>query len=188
MCLLYADEDDRLDVLSRYIESGLRDGDDVCYFADVDSAAELDAAARSLLGPVDPARGPGRLQVSRAVDTYCPDGRFSAARMLDTLANAHQTAVAAGRAGARVAGEMTWSRRGLPGSEELVDYEARINRLVREVPTTAVCQYDTRRFDGRTLYGILRVHPMMIVRGHVVENPYYADPEDPGALPFEAHA
>jgi hypothetical protein len=41
------------------------------------------------------------------------------------------------------------------------------------VPVTAICQYDTRLFDGETLYRLLTVHPMMIVRGRVVRNPYY---------------
>ena len=58
-----------------------------------------------------------------------------------------------------------------------VEYEARINLLVREVPSTIICQYDARLFDGATLYGILSVHPMMIVHGQVVRNPYYIEPE-----------
>lgn len=189
VCLLYAEEDERRDILAQYVASGIRDGDDVCYFADVETTAELDDAAAMLgAGSGAVSRGPGRLHVRRAVDTYCPDGSFSPERMLDTLAEAHRAARSSGLAGARVAGEMTWSRRGLPGSDQLVQYEARINRLVRAVPTTAVCQYDTRRFDGKTLYDILRVHPMMIVRGHVVENPYYIDHQGVSGPPVPRHA
>jgi len=76
-----------------------------------------------------------------------------------------------------VTGEMSWSLKDYPGSRDLLEYEARINLLVRDVPTTAVCQYDARLFDGATLYGILSVHPMMIVHGRVVRNPYYLEPE-----------
>ena len=41
----------------------------------------------------------------------------------------------------------------------------------------AHCQYDARRFDGATLFDVLNVHPMMIIRGQVVRNPYYVEPE-----------
>jgi hypothetical protein len=72
---------------------------------------------------------------------------------------------------------MTWAKRGHPGSENLVEYESRVNVLMRTVPVSALCQYDARRFDGATLYGILSVHPMMVVHGRVVRNPYYIKPE-----------
>jgi hypothetical protein len=97
--------------------------------------------------------------------------------MIETVGEAHHRSIREGYVGARVAGEMSWAKRGRPGSEKLAEYECRINVLVRTVPTTAVCQYDAQRFDGATLYDILSVHPMMIVHGQVVSNPYYIEPE-----------
>jgi len=49
--------------------------------------------------------------------------------------------------------------------------------LVHTVPITVVRQYDAQRFDGAKLYDILSVHPMMIVHGQVVRNPYYVEAE-----------
>ncbi len=40
----------------------------------------------------------------------------------------------------------------------------------------AHCQYDARRFDGATLFDVLKVHPMMIIRGQVVRNPFTSSP------------
>jgi hypothetical protein len=97
--------------------------------------------------------------------------------MIDTVGAAYDRSIREGYAGARLTGEMTWSTRGLPGSENLAEYECRLNILLRTVPTTAVCQYDAQRFDGATLYDILSVHPMMIVHGQVVRNPYYVEAE-----------
>jgi hypothetical protein len=97
--------------------------------------------------------------------------------MIETVGEAHYRSVREGYAGARVAGEMTWAKRGIPGSENLAEYESQVNVLVRTVPTTAVCQYDAQRFDGATLHDILSVHPMMIVHGQVVRNPYYVEAE-----------
>jgi hypothetical protein len=114
----------------------------------------------------------------QAEQTYCPDGTFQVERMIDTLAQAHHRSIREGYVGARLSGEMTWSKRGHAGSENLAEYECRINILVRTVPATAVCQYDAQRFDGARLYDILRVHPMMIEHGQVVMNPCYVEAEE----------
>jgi hypothetical protein len=37
---------------------------------------------------------------------------------------------------------------------------------------------DANIWDGATILHILRVHPMMVVHGHVVQNPYYMTPEE----------
>jgi hypothetical protein len=73
---------------------------------------------------------------------------------------------------------MEWALKGIPGSERLIEYEAGINTIVGEHPITALCQYDARLFDGATLFEVLRVHPMMVIRGQVVRNPYYIPPEE----------
>jgi hypothetical protein len=121
---------------------------------------------------------PERLAATRAQETYCPDGRFLPDRMLETLRDFDRTIHEDGLTGGRVSGEMSWALRGLPGSDRLPEYEALVNDVLEEHPITAICQYDARRFDGGTLFDILKVHPMMIVGGQVVRNPYYVRPEE----------
>jgi hypothetical protein len=45
------------------------------------------------------------------------------------------------------------------------------------VPLTVMCQYDARKFDGSTIYDVINVHPIMIVRGHILRNPFYVPPD-----------
>ena len=59
-----------------------------------------------------------------------------------------------------------------------MEYESRVSMLLKEVPITAVCQYDANTFDGATIMEVLKVHPMMVIRGTVVHNPYYVPPEE----------
>ena len=40
------------------------------------------------------------------------------------------------------------------------------------------CQYDARLFNGGTLYHVLQVHPFMIVKGQVMENPFHIRPKE----------
>jgi hypothetical protein len=120
---------------------------------------------------------PGQFKVSPANDIYCPDHHFVPDRMLDFLCGSYTRSIAEGYAGSRVSGEMEWSRQSIPGSERLIDFESRINTISAEYPITPICQCDARKFDGATLFKVLKVHPMMIVRGQVVHNPYHIPPE-----------
>ena len=82
----------------------------------------------------------------------------------------------AGYAGGRLTGEMSWALKHIPGSDRLIEYEGRINDLLKTYPLTAICQYDTRRFDGATIFEVLSVHPIMIVHGQIMRNPFYVPP------------
>ena len=64
------------------------------------------------------------------------------------------------------------------GGNRLLEYESRVSLLLREHPVTAVCQYDARCFSGAMIMDILKVHPMMVVRGSVVHNPFFIPPEE----------
>lgn len=173
MCYIYNDDNQRREIASKYVESGLQGRERVGYFVDLMSLQDMSAHGIDLPSDID-ARG---LSITRALDTYCPDGTFLPERMPEKLRSMHSSSIGEGYGGARVGGEMSWALRGVPGSERLTECEALINTIVREYPTTAVCQYDARRFDGATLFDVLAVHPMMIIRGQVVRNPCYVAPE-----------
>ena len=179
-CLIFSDDEERRRSVAPYLAYGLAQGERVHYFGDVSSEEEVQSWLRGLdlAVPLPPPSKPGRMEFVEAVPCYCPGGVFNPDTMLNKLIHCYHDAVDAGHPGARVSGEMTWALRGLPGSERLVEYEARINQIVDEHPVTAVCQYDARRFDGATILDVLRVHPMMIVHGQVVRNPYYTKPEE----------
>ncbi|MCZ7400963.1 MAG: MEDS domain-containing protein [Candidatus Methanoperedens sp.] len=114
----------------------------------------------------------------KAQDVYCPCGKFVPSEMLTRLSGCYDQAIIAGYPGARVSGEMSWALKGIPGSERLMEYEALINTLCDKHPVTPICQYDARRFDGATLLNVLKVHPMMIVQGKIVQNPYFIEPQE----------
>lgn len=177
MCLIFNDEDERRWVMSKYIQSGMDANEQVGYFVDTMSPDGLKKSLRDQ-GVTLPDELDGRqYSVVDADEAYCPDGTFNVDRSIESVREAHYRSLREGYAGARLAGETSWVKRGHPGSENIAEYECRINVLVRTVPVTAVCQYDAQRFDGATLYDILSVHPMMIVHGQVVRNPYYVEAE-----------
>lgn len=180
MCYIYNNEDERNEVMAKFVKSGLLGGEKVGYFVDKISPAEMRDHLATL--GISPSPSPSlhaareQLVISDALETYCCDGCFKPAAMLEKISDFYHQSQQEGCDGARVTGEMTWALRGVPGSEKLIEYESRLNLLVEENPITLICQYDANRFNGATIYDVLNVHPMMIVRGQVVINPYYIPP------------
>jgi hypothetical protein len=178
ICYLYNDDVERRRVVAKYLESGLLAQEKLLYLVDemtpeemLDCLEELGVEARSK---------PAELTVAEAASVYCPRGVFNADEMLDTVRDFYVQAVEReGYAGARGTGEMSWCLvEGRADEASLMEYEARLNLLVAEYPHTVCCQYDARRFDGNIILDVLAVHPVMIVRGQLVKNPYYVDPEE----------
>lgn len=172
ICYLFNDDEEHKRFLSAYTSSGIDSREGVTYIADVEPDMLQETMAR--LGVAMPSQEQqDQFTAKTAVATYCPDGHFVPDDMLGRLRDAYETKCAAGYAGARLTGEMTWALRNIPGSDRLVEYEGRINELLLTYPLTTLCQYDTRRFGGATIFEILSVHPMMIVNGQIMRNPFY---------------
>ncbi len=170
ICYLYHDDEERRRVLSGFVKSGLSAGEAVVYFADVLEPDGLTEAVEEL-GIPDEARR-NELVTAYSVSTYIPRNRFVPEALRARFRDTYRCSRAGGLNGARIFVEMTWALRGFPGSEHLVEHESRINRLVANNPMTLMCQYDMRRFDGATAFATLGVHPMLMVRGEVIPNPY----------------
>jgi PAS domain S-box-containing protein len=73
---------------------------------------------------------------------------------------------------------MTWALRGLPGSERLIEYEAKLNEFFPASQCLAICQYDRRRFQPELLLDVLSTHPAAIIGGEAYNNLYYIPPAE----------
>jgi len=177
-CLIYDNEAQRDAVVPGYLAAGLKQGELVRYWSDGTTEAALQSWITGAGVNAPDASENGSLLVASAESVYCPDGRFEPQKTIDRMAPSYDRARIAGFTGVRTCGEMTWALRGIPGSEGLMEYEARISTVSHAFPHVGMCQYDARLFDGATLFKILRVHPHVVAGGQIVRNPYYVRPED----------
>lgn len=175
MCFIYDDENERRRIIAKYLDAGLREREKVSYFVDTMPVDEVRdwLAVMGVKIPKD-----NQLTIASAEKTYCPHGKFVPVEMIDGLRAFHEGSLREGYAGARVSGEMSWSLRGIPDSERLIEYENLLNIAFEKYPIVALCQYNARRFSGAIILDVLKVHPVMIVNGQVVKNPYYIRPEE----------
>ncbi|MET8246942.1 MEDS domain-containing protein [Streptomyces sp. NPDC005202] len=177
LCAFYRGPAGRDEILIPYLREGLQTGDKCICVVD---ANDPEVVLAALAADLD--RGPSlssrQLDVQRSSDTYLREGRFSMDVMLDFWGDAVGGALAHGVSFSRAVGEMTWSLSQMPGVDELVEYESRLNRFLPRYPQVVLCLYDLDRFSGGILLHVLKTHPKVLVGGMLVTNPYYLEPDE----------
>lgn len=178
ICQIYSDESERDDSLMKFLLKGIQNGELNACFSENVSTEKLAAFLESNGISLREVEASGVLMRHGTREVYFKDNRFDPDRMLGLLKAFHQRSLDSGCTGARVIGEMSQEIKVIDGGSRLLEYESRVSMLLREHPVTAVCQYDARVFDGATIMEVLKVHPMMIVSGAVVKNPFFIPPEE----------
>lgn len=176
ICAFYRGPRQRDELLMPYLREGLRAGDKcICVTDDPAAGVAVHAMADEF-----PLVGDQLLPLPSDA-AYLLDGYFSGERMIGFWETAVDAAVQREGFGAvRAVGEMTWALRDLPGVENLVAYEARLNEFLPRYPQVVLlCLYDLEQFaDGRVLLEILRTHPLVLLSGQLLDNPWYVEPDE----------
>lgn len=178
ICQIFTHEQERDLSLMQFLLSGLRNGERSACFSDEVSFKEIERYFAQHDCSLQDFTEQGAFSHQKTTDVYFENGRFDPDRMLELLRGYYQQSQADGYAFSRVIGEMACEVDQMHGGTRLLEYESRVSMLQRECPVTAVCQYNANKFDGGTIMEIIQVHPMMVVRGNVVHNPFYIPPED----------
>ena len=126
----------------------------------------------------EPEIATGQLRLRATEETYLAAPGFEADRMYEMLVHVLREAQAAGHPRVRTCGDMGWALTGLRDLSQLMEYEARVNRLTEEHECTFLCVYDLNKFGGRAIMDVLSTHPMVVMGDRVYENPYYMEPAE----------
>jgi len=178
LCCLYASEDEHRALLSPFMRQGLERHEKVLYIVDDHTAGQILAYLDADGVEVAPYLQRGQLTILSSDKAYMSAGRFEPERMIALLRSETERAVAERYKALRVTGEMSWALKGLPGSDRMVEYEAKLNTFFPGSPCLAICQYDRRRFDPRVLLEVLETHPLAVIGTEVYDNFYYMPPQD----------
>jgi HD-GYP domain-containing protein (c-di-GMP phosphodiesterase class II) len=112
-------------------------------------------------------------------ESYTRTLSFDPNRMIALLIGEVEKARNDGYRGLRVTDEMTWALPGRPGSQKVLEYEARLNRdFFARYPCLAMCQYHQSRLGPEIIKGALMTHPLVAVNDHIHDNPHYISPEE----------
>jgi AcrR family transcriptional regulator len=176
VCAFYHGPRERDEILVSYLDAGLKSGDKCICIVDSVAPEEIRAQLKN-----DPGAGtaPPQLELlSSSQADYLRDGAFQTDVMLDFWERTVSAAVSDdGFPFVRIVGEMCWALRDVPGVDELVPYEAQVNRFAIRYPQVLLCLYDLDQFSGDIILGVLKTHPKVLAGGSVVANPHYIPPD-----------
>jgi hypothetical protein len=178
LCWLYETEEEHRALVGPYMRQGLERGEKVLYVVDAHDADTILDYLNSDGVNVSTYLDRGQLSIRTPQQTYLRGGSFDPMKMIALLQASTEEALKEGFTALRVTGEMSWALAGLPGSEKLIEYEARLNRFLPGSHCLAICQYDRRRFPASKLIDVLITHPIAVVGTSVYENFYYIPPDD----------
>ncbi|MGD8370901.1 MAG: MEDS domain-containing protein [Syntrophobacterales bacterium] len=178
LCCLYETDGQHKALLTHFLRQGLERDEKVRYIAD----NHIEETILDYLSEdgfeVRPHLQSGQLGILRSDETYLRRGVFDPDEMINLLRAETIKALAQGYNALRVTGEMSWTLRGLPGSERLIEYEAKLNHFFDNHRCLAICQYDVRLFPPELLLGVLATHPVAAIGTQLYENFYYMSPAD----------
>jgi putative nucleotidyltransferase with HDIG domain len=119
----------------------------------------------------------GRL-VFHESESYTKSLSFDPNRVIALLIAEAEKAVEQGYPALRVTDEMTWALPGRPGSEKVLEYEAKLNRdFFPRYPCLALCQYHQAKFDAEIIKGAIMTHPLVARGDHIYRNTHYISPD-----------
>ena len=176
ICAFYRGSTARDRLLTAYFGTGLTAGDKcICIVESPDTASRLELLDRR---PAVPGCRDHQLDVHLPESTYLAGGRFTSRQMLTFWTENLVKAAGEGYSFCRLAGEMTWALRDMPGVEHLAGYESELNRVTSGSAAIVLCLYDLDLFSGEVVVNIVKTHPQVLVQGILVENPYFMGPDE----------
>jgi PAS domain S-box-containing protein len=178
LCCLYESEEEHRALLTPFLRQGLERNQKVLYIVDARTAEDILDYLRDDGVDVQPYIDSGQLGILTIKDAYMKEGVFDPDGMIRLLRQETERALSEGYSALRVTGEMTWALKGLPGSERLMEYEAKLNRFFQGSACLAICQYDRRRFPPDMLLDVLTTHPIAVLGTEIQENFYYIHPDE----------
>lgn len=176
VCAFFDSRDDQYNVILPFINEGLERQEKVINI--LEKACHHDHCQRLSEGGVSlKEKATSRqLDILASEDTYLKGGSFGAEKMLLLLEDALIEAQDEGFSSVRACGEMVWALKDVPGTDELIEYEARLNFLTPKHSCSLICMYDVSKFSGRVLADVLATHSHVIMNNRIHKNPYYIEP------------
>ena len=179
LVLLYNSTDEMIDVISEYIIKSLKNDEKVIY---IDSLNEKEILINHLIKQINIKKyiNRGQLLFLEKSKAYSESGEFIPDKMIALLQKNAKQAISEGYNGIAITGELSWVLEYDDGIERIIEYEWKLNeRVFGKFPVSAICRYNMNHFSNHLLINIIQLHPYLIYKNQIQENPFY--------LPCEAY-
>jgi MEDS: MEthanogen/methylotroph, DcmR Sensory domain len=164
-------------VLRSFIKDGFERGDKAFHLVNPELREEHLRRLTEADIDVQKAMDTGQLEVHPWQDGPLHGGRFDQDTWLASFEKVLQSGPAAGYAQTRFLAQMEWALVDLPGVEDLIEFETRVNYVVPKYDDPVICVYDLSKFKSSVVMDALRTHPVVIIGGVLQENPFFVPPD-----------
>jgi hypothetical protein len=177
ICAFFNSSDEEHRVLGSFIKEGFDKGDKAFHL--VNPVLREDHLRRLGEAGVDVQKtmGTGQLEVRPWQDAPLKGGRFDQDSWLVSFEKVLQSGPASGYPQTRFLAHMEWALVDLPGVEDLIEFETRVNYVVPKYNDIVICAYDLSKFSASVVMDALRTHPVVIIGGILQENPFFIPPD-----------
>lgn len=177
ICTLYTSREEQLHAAIEYIQAGLGRGEQCLYVCGEHSPEEMRAALQAAGVDARKEEARGALILVTKIDAHLKGGRFGAEKMMSLLHHAVEDALNAGFSGLCAAGDMGWVMDHAAGTEELAEYESRLNDFYANNRALGLCQYNRTTLPDEFLDHCIATHKVVRMEGPIaLDNPFYEEP------------
>lgn len=164
LCLNFTADEEREEVLSRFISDGLRRNERVFYFAHRESVQNVFTALDGRGVAATSHSRDGQLTISTANESYLATGMFDPEACMRQWIETVDEALDNGFSGVRVGADMSWALDAIAGSDRLLEYERNLSGMVvADRPLIGLCEFDARLFSAASLSELVEAHKDGIV-------------------------
>jgi signal transduction histidine kinase/CheY-like chemotaxis protein len=159
-----------------FIKGGIRAGERCLLITSAATCRRLERALASAGVDIDDATERGALVFLTESNDWIFEPGLHPGETLDLLRRAEQQALDDGFSGLRVSWDMAWLIQEDRDPARLTALEALLNRFLRGSRTALLCQYPRERTPAELIDGVLRTHPLAVLRDQLCHNGYYEPP------------
>lgn len=174
LCALYFGDTERDDILLPYLRDGLSRGSKCVVGISATQPTEVYEEINDADGYV----ASTQLVVRTSQDPLLAAKDFSIQRLIEFWDGTVLSALQDGYPFVRLGAEAAWWMPQVPGMPEFIRYEAELNRYAPRHAQSILCLYDLTKYGAGLIVDLLRVHPIILLSGLVLENPYYLPPDE----------
>jgi hypothetical protein len=176
VCAFFNSEDEQYRILLPFIEDGFECGDKAVHVVHPDRLRDHLQRLTAVGIDTIAAQESGQFELRTNSETYLRGGLFDQDRMLAVFEQMAGSSAKGGFPLSRIVCHMDWAAEDHSFIDNLVEFESRVNDVWNRHDDAVICVYDLAKFGGDTVVDIMRTHPMIIIGGILLQNPFFAPP------------
>ena len=177
MVLLYNDENDVVKPVVEFMVASL-DRNERCIYVSGDTNMKM---LKNTLGKyidIDERIEKKDLFLLNKENAYAKDGEFEPDKMIELILSLTEESLELGYSGMSITGELSWVLDYGSGIDKIIEYEWKLNeRVFTKKELTALCRYNLNKFEDEMITNIIQLHPIVVYKDKIHENPYYLPPD-----------